>query len=355
MRRPQFAIILGTAALLGAPQQQAASQWRFLTDHDRPYRAMYVAGTDILPMNTTLTVSGRRDGWVELEFKNVMAGGVHAPWLIAQNETEVNEPRTRGYFTPAEARRAALLADSILAVPQRWDSTTKRWEPPVSRATSLFETPRMAPLEPPLFSWGMIPYQLGHIGRPPTIDFSYCYNGLLDGLQARGGYLSVEQFRALIGSLREAAKFAETFSREPQPLSANLIEARDAACEARPRTHPVPEYHAHAGASSGDVHLDAIVDTSGHIEPDIHVLFASDSIFAADALASLKRWRFAPALFTLGHPVRQRLHVQFHFAPEAPDRDEVKALLIEAGDHGAGILVLAYPPRANQARTALLQ
>jgi hypothetical protein len=195
----------------------------------------------------------------------------------------------------------------------------------------------------------MIPYQLGRTGRPPTLDFSYCYNDLIDGLQPRGGYLSVEQFRALIGSLREAAKFAETFSRVPQRLSADLIEARDAACEARPRTHPVPEYH---GTSSGNVHLDAIVDTSGHIESDIHVLFATDSVLAADAVASLKQWRLAPALLTLGYPVRQRLHVQFHFAPAEPDRDEVKALLIEAGDHGAGILVLAYPPHASQLRTA---
>lgn len=324
----------------------------FLTDHDRPYRAMYVAGTDVLPMATALTVSGRRDGWVEIEFKNVMAGGVHAPWLITQSEVQVNEPRTRGYFTPAEARRAAVLAESVLAAPQRWDSTTKRFEPPVTRATPLFETERMAPLEPPLLAWGMVPYQLGRFGRPPTIGFSYCYNGLVDGLQSGGGELSVEQFNALIRSLRDAATMAEMLSRVPKPLSADVIEARDAACEARPRSHPVPEYRAHDGASLGDVHLDAIVDTSGHVESDLRVLFASDSVFAAEAVAALKQWRFLPALLTLGHPVRQHVHVHVHFAPGALDRDEIKALLITAGDHGAGILVLARPPRAGQPRTA---
>ena len=313
---------------------------------------MYVAGTDVLPMATALTVSGRRDGWVELEFSNVMPGGVHAPWLITQSEVQVNEPRTRGYFTPAEARRAAVLADSILAVPQRWDSTTKRFEPAVSTATPLFETERMAPLEPPLFYWWMRPYQLGRIVNPPKIEFSYCYNALVDGLQSHGGELAVEQFRALNVSLRNAAKMAEMYSRVPKPLSANVIEARDAACEARPRSHPVPEYHAHAGASLGDVHLDATVDTSGHLEPDVRVLFATDSVFAAEAVASLRQWRFLPALLTLGQPVRQHVHVQVHFAPGSLDRDEVKALLIAAGDHGAGILVLARPPRAKQLHTA---
>lgn len=351
MRHPQSAIALA-AALLAMPQHRATSQWLFLTDHDRPYRATYVAGTDVLPMATTLTVSGRRDGWVELEFKNLMAGGVHAPWLITATEVQVNEPRTRAYFTPAEARHAAHIADSILAVPQRWDSAANQFVPNVSRATALFETQRMAPLEPPLLYWWMRPYRLGRIGAPPELEFSFCYNDLIEGLQPRGGNLSVEQFRALIASLRDAAKWAETLSHTPASLSADVIEARDAACEARPRTHPVPEYRAHAGASSGDVHVDAVVDTTGRIESDIHVLFATDSAFGAEAVASLKQWRFLPALLMLGHPVRQRVHVQFHFAPNTPDRDEVKALLIAAGDHGAGFFVLTRPPRPSQLRTA---
>jgi TonB family protein len=139
-------------------------------------------------------------------------------------------------------------------------------------------------------------------------------------------------------------------SAVPEPLSADVIEARDAACEARPRLHPVPAYPAHSGASLGDVHVDATVDTSGQIEVPIRVLFATDSVFAAQAVTALKSWRFAPALLMLGKPVRQRIHVQVHFDPNALARDQVKNLLIAAGDHGAGILVIARRPEASQTR-----
>jgi len=61
----------------------------------------------------------------------------------------------------------------------------------------------------------------------------------------------------------------------------------------------------------------------------------------------LKQWHFAPAQLMLGRPVRQRSHIHVHFDPAVLDRDEVKSLLIEAGEHGARIFVLARPPQSG--------
>jgi TonB family protein len=251
------------------------------------------------------------------------------------------------------------LAESIVAHPRYYDSTSHQYLPrlPYGLDLRLFRMGHTGVGQLPIFDWWIQPYDLWPGVTTPTVrtGFSYCYDAFADGLVGNGGEMPIEQFRMVLASVKRAVAWAEELRRgvPPTPLRADIIDSRDAACEARPRTHPLPRYPYRSGDALGDVHIDAIVDTSGRLEPaSVRVLFATDSVFTNEALRTIDRWRFAPALLTLDTPVRQRLHLQVHFSASGVSRDEIKDLLIDAGDHGANMLVISQPRPEERTRTS---
>jgi TonB family protein len=105
-----------------------------------------------------------------------------------------------------------------------------------------------------------------------------------------------------------------------------------------------PTYPAAADGSIADVHVDAIVDTSGSVDPrSITIISSAGPIFDKAASESIAGWRFHAALLTKATPVPQRIHVHFHFAPSAPSTSEMDRLLDDAARHAAEFVVVSRP------------
>jgi TonB family protein len=87
---------------------------------------------------------------------------------------------------------------------------------------------------------------------------------------------------------------------------------------------PAPRYPpvlAQAGVA-GQVELEYVVDTLGHVEPgSVRVLVSTYPEFETGARAAVLASRFRPARLR-GHPVRQRVRQRFTFRLDGSDRGE---------------------------------
>jgi TonB family protein len=127
-------------------------------------------------------------------------------------------------------------------------------------------------------------------------------------------------------------------------MHADLIDASEAACQARPKNDvPLPAYPPGAKGRIADVRIDAVVDTAGRIAPASVHAGGGDSVFVAEAIRAIGQWRFSPALLTKATPVAQRVRFQVHFAPSPLTEGAVDALIDPVVKRGGEILVMSRP------------
>lgn len=297
--------------------------------------------------NFLLRIYGRRDGWVELELETIPPHERPTPWLVtAHDYPRLGHPaRSRAYIRPGEVRRAIHTADSLIDHPAtRPGHRDMTLSPDHPRHGNLFVNPnvaiRMAEREAP----------------HDTLDwiFSDCYSlGEANGWELGTGRMrTASESRAILRALQAGVDW--TNAVDPQPLHADLIDAIDAACPVRPKSRSAPAYPEKARGRTADVHLDAIVDTTGHVIPSsIRVVLGGDSVFVNTATAALREAEFEPAMLTVEAPVAQRVHVQYHFAPVEPRGLELQELMESASVHGAEILVLSRERPTGSRRAQL--
>ena len=307
---------------------------------------------DMALQNWTLDVFSREDGWVELDLASISRGRFPLPWLMSDRyRGKLGSPVwSRGYFTPAEIRQATRLADSLLdktippaAYPTRFPD---KWPTVLTMLRGSGEASTKQ-----VFDWymGGPRVQLGVADSVIEFGFGTCL-GVADAgpaLLGRGATRTLKEFRAFLRAMDLAADRSEAYSRNPRPLQADLIDAEQAACMALPRRENArPVYPASADGSVADVHIDAVVDTSGAVDPSsTRVVSSAGPIFDKLASESIAGWRFYAALLTKATPVSQRVHVLFHFAPTPPSDVEMDRLLDDAARHGAEFVVISRPKR----------
>jgi len=100
-----------------------------------------------------------------------------------------------------------------------------------------------------------------------------------------------------------------------------------------------------------DVQVDAIVDTSGNIEPaSARLVAAGETVYDEAALIAVKQLRFSPALLTTNTPIRQRFRVQVHFSPGDLTAFQILEIAGDAARQGAEVLLVSE--RENVGRRA---
>jgi TonB family protein len=347
---------IGGTLSLAAATARAQSISHLLGDPNRRLQKTIQIVDELALQDWTLQIFARRDGWVELDLESISRQQVPLPWLVSDRyRGKMGSPvRTRAYFTPDEIRHATSFADSLIdkTIPQ--DSAAKRF----SRGAPTFLSMSGRSGErwtQPLFNWYMFPPRShAPAGVSPNTDDAIEF-GLGTCLTVgdaavaflgRGVTRSVAEYRSILRALDSAAIRAARYSSPARALKADLIDADEAACLARPHQDvPRPAYPTNGAGRSADVHLDAVVDTAGRIDPaSVRVMMSADSLFdhvAADAIA---RWRFYPAMLTAGTPVAQRIHIHIHFAPKPLGNEAMDALMDAAAVHGAEVLVISRTP-----------
>jgi len=318
------------------------------SDPFRIRRGTMLLVDDMALQNWTVDVFSRRDGWVEIDLATISRGRFPLPWLMSDGyRRQMGSPVwSRAYFTPAEIRKATRFADSVVdkTIPPETYPTRFRNGAPTFLAMER-GTDETGPST--VFSWYMFGprVQLGVADSVVEFGFGSCLT--LDdagpALLGRGATRTLREFRSFLRALDLAADLSEAYSGNPRPLQADLIDADQAACMARPRRGTArPIYPADADGSAADVHVDAIVDTSGSVDPrSITVISSAGPIFDKSASEAIAGWQFRAALLTKATPVPQRIHVHFHFTPAAPNNDEMDRVLDDAARHGAEFVVVS--------------
>ena len=237
------------------------------SDPFRIRRGTMLLVDDMALQNWTVDVFSRRDGWVEIDLATISRGRFPLPWLMSDGyRRQMGSPVwSRAYFTPAEIRKATRFADSVVdkTIPPETYPTRFRNGAPTFLAMER-GTDETGPST--VFSWYMFGprVQLGVADSVVEFGFGSCLT--LDdagpALLGRGATRTLREFRSFLRALDLAADLSEAYSGNPRPLQADLIDADQAACMARPRRGTArPIYPADADGSAADVHVDAIVDT----------------------------------------------------------------------------------------------
>jgi TonB family protein len=305
---------------------------------------------DMALQNWTLDVFSRRDGWVEMDLATISRGRFPLPWLMSDRyRGKLGSPIwSRAYFSPADIRKATRFADSLLDKTIPPEAYRKRFP---DKWPTVLNMPRGVgqASESGVFYWymGAPRVQLGVADSVIEFGFGTCLGVSQAGpaLLGRGVTRTLKEFRAFLRAMDLAADRSEAYSRDPQPLHADLIDAEEAACMALPRReNSRPVYPATADGNAADVHVDANVDTSGSVDPrSVKIISSAGPIFDKAASESIAGWRFYAALLTKATPVPQRVHVHFHFAPTVPSNAEMDLLLDDAARHGAEFVVVSRP------------
>ena len=312
--------------------------------------------------NWTLEVIARDDGWVELAlatvardeagFRRWASDADPLPWIIgdAFGSSKRRAPVwSRALFTPAEIRRTTQFADSLLdgtLTPEVYATRFSRGAPTILARMKGSRTPP----DHSILSWYMFPPVKRGSVEPGTVDFGI---GSCLGMESaaelmgRGVVRNIADYRAMLRLLDSAADRSASKPLASRPLSPDVVTAEQAGCTAIPlRDLRRPSYPADGGDQVIDVQLDAIIDTSGTIEPQsVQLVAAGGAAFDAAAVIALTQLRFAPALLTTATPVRQRVRVQVHFAPRELTDREVNDIAVRAARAGAEILVLSEQRR----------
>jgi len=319
--------------------------------------------------NWKIDVFARDDGWVELSLATVRreeAGfrpwislGEPVPWIIGR-DYDSSKPRepvwTRAFFSPAEIRSATRFADSVLDGTLTPEAREKRF-PHV--APSLLT--RMKGIHDPyqkrfISDWYMFPPDIsGSPGAAGIVIFgvSSCLGMESDAsLMGRGVERTIAEYRDILRLLDSAANRSASKRLVPRPMSPDLVTADQAGCTAVPRRGlPRPAYPAAGKGRVVDVQVDAIVDTSGNIEPaSARLVAAGETVYDEAALIAVKQLRFSPALLTTNTPIRQRFRVQVHFSPGDLTAFQILEIAGDAARQGAEILLVSE--RENVGRRA---
>lgn len=294
------------------------------------------------PHPSRVQVSARQDGLVEFLLESVPAFRFAIPWLVTQAMQTLPEPsRTRVAVSPDSARRMAARLDSVLSY----------------RVSGSARSITLLRLDSIPNSYSML-YVFTHeifTVNPPqrdttaSVTFSGCIQWPEAPLAQRAasfhGRTDISEIRRLSAAIWSAAELAGSLqpSRSDAP---KLLTSADAGCPARPvQGNPVPAYPSSLWARLGTqrVHLDAIVDTAGRLA-SVSMAFG-DTTLGSVARATLRTWRFHPAVRTSGQVAPQRIHIEVWFGEEEPRTEaQQNALLESAAAHGADILVIAAPP-----------
>ena len=297
--------------------------------------------------NWVLDVYARRDGWVEVDLAVIPSRRLALPWLYSDRVAgKIGAPvSSRAYFTPAQIRASTRFADSLLdrVIPDSVAAKRFSWGAPtfINMPIGLKRGNSGS-----LFHMYMFPLR-SRPGVPDSVEAGIggCLGVGDTGPALMGRRLprSAQEFRAIMRSLDDAASLSGMYASTPKELHADLVNADEAACEARPERGLVrPEYPAEGAGRSAGVHIDAVVDTVGRIdESTIRVVISGGAVFDTVAVNTVRQWRFTPAVVTTAVPVAQRLHIDVRFAPKAPTDVEMDRIIEDASAHGAGIVVIS--------------
>jgi TonB family protein len=343
MARFGWSAVLAASTLVRATRN-AEAQPTHPNDGDRVRRVERVIpiADPIALSNWTLHVYARADGWVELDLQSVPQVKLAMPWLVLDGYfPQVGDPvRSRGYFTPEEIRSATSLADSLIDGTISPSDAATRFR---SAAPKLLDMPAPTGVTSrSTFDWYMQP----RISAAREVEFGlgtcYSVSEAPPQLLGRGVTRSVAEFRSILRTLDSVAARAAELSPKPQEMRADVIEAGEAACEARPNMDvALPVYPVSGNRRTADVSLEATIDSAGKVTTP-HVV-AGDAPFADAALAAVAKWRFTPALLTKQTPVGQRVRILVHFAPSPTGQRELAATLTSSAARGATIVVVAKP------------
>lgn len=310
--------------------------------------------------NWSLDVYARKDGWVELDLEVIPKRAIALPWVYSDGlRGKIGAPvRSRAYFTPGQIHASTRFADSLLDRLMPDSVIAKRLSGGLPHFIHM-------PAGKDKGSGSLLSVYMGltRIGAPPGLsvpdEVDFGLTGCLEvsdvgaslggaALMGRGAQWSAQQFRTMMRALDAAARSAAGYAPSPQALRADLIDANEAACEAKPRSDLLrPEYPAEGKGQTADVHMDAVVDTAGRVVGStIKVMMSGGVLFDSIAVSTARQWRFAPALLTTAVPVAQRVHVDLHFSPKAPSGAEMDRVIEDAAAHGAGIVVVAKTRRS---------
>lgn len=328
----------------------------FLGDLARRPSGSFRFADEMAMQNWALDIYGRQDGWVEIDLEVIPRRPMALPWVYSDGlNGKIGAPvRSRGYFTPAQIRAATAFADSLLDRTMPQDEVAKRFSrgaPPFIDMPSGSSKPGST-----LLLMIYMGVKRRRAGLPPSVPDTVSFGlagclGVSDvgaslggaALMGRGVDRSAPDFREIVRALDAAADYAARHASTPKQLHADLIDADEAACEAKPQyDFPRPEYPSGANGQTGDTHIDAVVDTAGRVDAStMKVMISGGALFDSVAVSAARQWRFAPALLTTAVPVAQRVHIDVHFSPKAPAGADMDRVIEDASAHGAGIVVVA--------------
>jgi len=300
-------------------------------------------GPDIFPRPWRLQIAARTDGWVEFLLESVPTVAPRVPWLVSRNRRTLAEPiRTRAVITPDVAAKMAQTLDSLLSYRVRGaaQAITLLHLDSIPNSNSMFY----------VFAHEVFAPLPGLHDTTASIGFAGCVGWPEAGVAETGSGFADDTNIAELRRLSRSIRLASLLStgRRSELRVPVEVSADEAGCAARPMgNNPVPSYPTGQWDRFGTqrVSLDAVIDTTGRIDPSSVVGVAGAAPFMQNAQEALLNWRFYPAMMAPRRPVRQRMHFEVLFDRKEPQTEsEENLLLAAAGQRGADMLIIARPP-----------
>ena len=383
-------LVCAAALMFARPVASTAQQTKPTPTTTLPPTWSVLAGDSIMFGDVwRMWISSRRDGWVEFFITGRPGTPVPVDAIVTPASTTAQASFMRALIDPATIERFVAEADTALGPPGVTLSSAeyKRWTDSLDRYQLKYPNPLVR------FSVGNPTADSTMLGRSvprpgglwvewkPFLPRRYVNTfyqlsigvGCLNpGTVPDAGLsvsLNVARNDSLIATLRRAAAMARRFRSSPEKIDGGTVRRRDEVmCAARPLAgNPIPHFPGRKTvwrAIAADVHLELVIDNSGRVaqatpsvKQDSPLEPAERRDFMAEAVSTLKEWRFLPGRMTNGRAVSQQLSVLVRFAPPSPsngglqgfDSTMLSPAIYDARRDTSDLLVLASrAPRGEE-------